>query len=158
MAFDRNTNYNTSLPLCFFTTNAANTSSVLDTDGDELRTGVPYYAVSAIRGGGGGGLAIGHSKEEACPEIVVQRGSDLDRGIPVIFSNADGQNGAVVQLSSDINIEFEPIRTKLCLTSVVWKLDNYDVSTGKWWVTTDGVKGEPGATTLNNWFKIEKMD
>ncbi|XP_021292138.1 21 kDa seed protein-like [Herrania umbratica] len=137
----------------FGVANAAD-SPVLDIDGDELRTGVEYYVVSAIWGAGGGGLALGRATGQSCPEIVVQRGFD-DDGIPVIFSNADSKDG-VVRLSTDVNIEFLPLRDRLCLTSTVWKLDNYDPSTGKWWVTTDGVKGDPGASTLTSWFKIEK--
>ncbi|XP_022738218.1 21 kDa seed protein-like [Durio zibethinus] len=134
--------------------NAAN-QPVLDIDGDELRTGVEYYVLSAISGAGGGGLALGRASDQKCPEIVVQRRSDLDNGTPVTFSSSV-PNDEVVRLSTDTNIEFVPIRDKLCLTSTVWKVDNFDSSTGKWWVTTDGVKGKPGPNTLTSWFKIEK--
>nr|AAV41234.1 putative 21 kDa trypsin inhibitor [Theobroma microcarpum] len=143
----------TSKSYFFRVANAAN-SPVLDIDGDELRTGVQYYVVSALWGAGGGGLALGRATGQSCPEIVVQRRSDLDDGTPVIFSNADSKDG-VVRVSTDINIEFVPIRDRLCTTSTVWKLDNYDNSAGKWWVTTDGVKGDPGASTMSSWFKIE---
>ncbi|OMO68115.1 Proteinase inhibitor I3, Kunitz legume [Corchorus capsularis] len=129
---------------------------VLDTDGDEVRTGVEYFVVSAIWGAGGGGLAIGRSSKQPCPEIVVQNGRDIDNGIPVIFYNAYSSDG-VVRLDTDVNIEFLPIRDRLCLTSTVWKLDNYDESMGKWWVTTDGDIGNPGPSTLKNWFKIDKF-
>ncbi|OMO67988.1 Proteinase inhibitor I3, Kunitz legume [Corchorus olitorius] len=129
---------------------------VLDTDGDEVRTGVEYFVVSAIWGAGGGGLAIGRSSKQPCPEIVVQNGRDIDNGIPVIFYNAYSSDG-IVRLDTDVNIEFLPIRDRLCLTSTVWKLDNYDESMGKWWVTTDGDIGNPGPSTLKNWFKIDKF-
>ncbi|KAE8714228.1 21 kDa seed protein [Hibiscus syriacus] len=121
----------------------------------ELRTGVEYYVKSAIWGAGGGGLAIGRSSKRPCPEIVVQRLSDMDNGIPVIFSNANTSD-RVVRLSSDVNIEFFPLRDRLCMKSTVWKLDNYDGSAGKWWVSLGGTKGNPGPKTLMNWFKIEK--
>ena len=140
---------------CFLGVADAENEPVLDIDGEELQTGVEYYVVSAIWGAGGGGLALGRSNEQPCPEIVVQRRSG-DNGIPVTFSNVD-TNDNVVRLSSDVNVEFLPIRPKLCLTSTVWKLDNYDNSTGKWWVITDGVKGNPGPNTLTSWFKIEKL-
>ena len=140
---------------CFFGVAKAANKPVLDIDGDELRAGVEYYVVSSIWGAGGGGLALGRTTDQKCPEIVVQRGSDLDNGIPVIFSNLD-TNDDVVRLSTDSNIEFVPRRDRLCLTSTVWKVDNYDHSTGKWWLTTDGVKGNPGPNTLTSWFKIEK--
>ncbi|XVF50507.1 hypothetical protein PTKIN_Ptkin04bG0106700 [Pterospermum kingtungense] len=127
---------------------------VLDTDGEELRTGVEYYIVSSIWGAGGGGLALGRSSSQKCPEMVVQRRSG-DDGIPVTFSNVYS-NDEIVRLSTDVNIEFLPIRPKLCLTSTVWKIADYDHTAGKWWVNTDGVIGNPGPNTVTSWFKIEK--
>ncbi|MBA0870953.1 hypothetical protein Goshw_019332 [Gossypium schwendimanii] len=46
--------------------------------------------------------------------------------MPVIFSSSDSDG--VVRLSSDINIEFVPLRPKLCRTTTVWKVDDYDHS------------------------------
>nr|KJB73819.1 hypothetical protein B456_011G254800 [Gossypium raimondii] len=117
----------------FGVANATN-EPVLDIDGNEVQTGRP--------------------SGNPCPEVVAQRRSS-DDGIPVIFSNSDSNDG-VVRLSSDINIEFIPLRPKLCRTTTVWKVDDYDHSAGKWWVITDGVKGNPGANTLTSWFRIEK--
>ncbi|XP_022734369.1 21 kDa seed protein-like [Durio zibethinus] len=139
----------------FFGVADATNEPVLDTDGEELRAGVKYYVVSPITGAGGGGLALGRLTDKKCPEIVVQRRSDLENGTPVVFYNLD-TNDDIVRLSTDLNVEFVPIRDRLCLTSTVWKIDDYDTSTGKWWVTTDGVKGNPGPHTLQSWFKIEK--
>ncbi|KAG4181244.1 hypothetical protein ERO13_A10G215016v2 [Gossypium hirsutum] len=128
---------------------------VLDSDGNELRTGTSYFVVSSIWGAGGGGIAPGMPRGKPCPEVVAQRGSG-DNGILVIFSNSDSNDG-VVRLSSDINIEFIFLRPKFCLTTTtVWKVDDYDHSAGKWWVITDGVKGNSGANTLTSWFRIEK--
>ncbi|KAK5795353.1 hypothetical protein PVK06_036615 [Gossypium arboreum] len=73
----------------------------------------------------------------------------------MIFSSSDSNDG-VVRLSSDINIEFVPLRTRLCQTTTVWKVDDYDHSAGKWWVIPDGIKGNPSADTLTSWFRIEK--
>ncbi|XP_012457838.1 21 kDa seed protein [Gossypium raimondii] len=137
----------------FGVANATN-EPVLDTDGNEVQTGTEYYVVSAIWGAGGGGLALGWPSENPCPEVVAQSRSG-DDGIPVIFSNLDSNDG-VVRLSSDINIEFIPLRPRLCPTTTVWKVDDYDHSAGKWWVITDGVTGNPGANTLTSWFRIEK--
>ncbi|XVE58838.1 hypothetical protein DITRI_Ditri04bG0201200 [Diplodiscus trichospermus] len=142
---------------CFFGVATATNTPVLDSDGDELRAGVEYYVVSAIPGNTGGGLAFTFDPRTTCPETVVQRQLENDYGIPVTFSNSD-TNDDVIRLSTDINIEFLPIRPRLCVTSTVWKLANYDLSTGKWWVITDGVKGNPGANTLTSWFKIEKFE
>nr|KJB73820.1 hypothetical protein B456_011G254900 [Gossypium raimondii] len=139
--------------ILFGVANATN-DPVLDIDGNEVQTGTPYYVVSSIWGAGGGGLALGRPSGNKCPEVVTQRRSG-DNGIPVIFSNSDSNDG-VVRQSSDINIEFIPLRPKLCRTTTVWKVDDYDHSAGKWWVITDGVKGNPGANTLTSWFRIEK--
>ncbi|MBA0576401.1 hypothetical protein Golob_024054 [Gossypium lobatum] len=76
--------------------------------------------------------------------------------VSAIFGAGD-TNDTVVRLSTDVNIEFARIRTKLCRTTTVWKIDNYDDSAGKWWVTTDGVRGNPGPNTLTSWFKIENV-
>ncbi|PPD66793.1 hypothetical protein GOBAR_DD36327 [Gossypium barbadense] len=124
----------------FGVANATN-EPVLDTDGNEVQTGTEYYVVSAIWGAGGGGLALGWPSGNPCPEVVAQSRSG-DDGIPVIFSNLDSNDG-VVRLSSDINIEFIPLRPRLCPTTTVWKVDDYDHSAGKWWVITDGVTGNP---------------
>ncbi|XVF09497.1 hypothetical protein REPUB_Repub07fG0098300 [Reevesia pubescens] len=137
----------------FGVANAAN-EPVLDSNGDEVQTGTEYYVVSAIWGAGGGGLALGRANDQKCPEIVVQRQSDQDYGTPVIFHNLD-TNDNVVYRSSEYNIEFVPIRDRLCLTSTVWKVDDYDESTGKWWLTTGGVKGNSGPNTMKSRFKIE---
>ncbi|KAH1045662.1 hypothetical protein J1N35_036446 [Gossypium stocksii] len=137
----------------FGVANATN-EPVLDIDGNEVQTGTPYFVVSSIRGAGGGGLILGRPSGNKCPEVVAQTRSG-DNGIPVIFSNSDSNDG-VVRLSSDINIEFIALRPKLCRTTTVWKVNDYDHSAGKWWVITDGVKGNPGANTLTSWFRIEK--
>ncbi|TYJ16234.1 hypothetical protein E1A91_A10G237500v1 [Gossypium mustelinum] len=133
---------------------SATNEPVLDIDGNEVQTGTPYYVVSSIWGGGGGGLALGRPSRNPCPEVVTQRKSSVDNGIPVIFSNSDS-NDRVVRLSSDINIEFIRLRPNICRTTTVWKVDDYDHSAGKWWVVTNGVKGNPGANTLTSWFRIE---
>ncbi|KAE8683364.1 21 kDa seed protein [Hibiscus syriacus] len=118
--------------------NAAN-NAVLDINGEEVVTGVPYYVVSGIWGAGGGGLAIGREKGRPCPEIVVQRRSDMDYGNPVIFSNAD-PNDDVVRASSDLNLKFTGPRDRLCLTSTVWKVQHHDDSAGKRFVELGGRK------------------
>ncbi|KAE8703703.1 21 kDa seed protein [Hibiscus syriacus] len=123
--------------------------------GEEIITGVPYYVVSGIWGAGGGGLAIGREIDRKCPEIVVQRRFDRDRGNPVIFSNADDKDD-VVRVSSDVKIEFVGPRDRLCLTSTVWKVQDVEESTGKRWVELGGAEGGPSCDTKESWFKIVK--
>ncbi|KAK8572079.1 hypothetical protein V6N13_047696 [Hibiscus sabdariffa] len=140
----------------FGVANAAD-DAVLDANGEVVRTGVRYYVVSAIWGAGGGGLAIGRESGRPCPEIVVQRLSDTDLGIPVVFSNPKPV-GDVVRPSSDVQVKFDGPRDRLCLTSTVWKLQHYDESTGKTWVELGGAEGGHVCGPLKNWFKIEKTD
>ncbi|GMJ12288.1 ARABIDOPSIS THALIANA KUNITZ TRYPSIN INHIBITOR 5 [Hibiscus trionum] len=137
----------------FGVANATN-DAVLDVNGDEVLVGVRYYVVSAIWGAGGGGLAIGRESDRKCPEIVVQRRRDVDYGHPVVFSNANSNDG-VVRVSSDVRVKFEGPRDRLCLTSTVWKVQDKAESSGKRWVELGGSEGEPGCDTVNSWFKIE---
>ncbi|KAE8683357.1 21 kDa seed protein [Hibiscus syriacus] len=134
--------------------NAAN-NAVLDRNGEEVVTGVPYYVVSGIWGAGGGGLAIGRESDRKCPEIVVQRLSDRDYGNPVIFFNADS-NDDVVRVSSDVNLMFTGPTDLLCTTTKVWKVQDRDHSTGKTFVELGGKEGNPGCDTKKSWFKIEE--
>ncbi|KAE8683365.1 21 kDa seed protein [Hibiscus syriacus] len=131
--------------------NAAN-NAVLDGTGKEVVTGVPYYLVSVLAGDSGGGLAIGRESGRKCPEIVVQRKSNLDYGDPVIFSNADS-DADVVRVSSDVKIKFVGPRDKLCRSSTVWKVQDLVESTGKGWVELGGAEGGPACDT-KDWFKI----
>ncbi|OMO94835.1 Proteinase inhibitor I3, Kunitz legume [Corchorus olitorius] len=136
-----------------FFVEVANAAAVLDIDGNEVLTGVEYYVVSIIRGAGGGGLALDEFGFGRCPLAVLQRTLDTDRGDPLTFWPVN--NDSVVSQSTDLNIEFVPPFSAWCRSSNTWRLDNYDPSSGKWWVTTGATKGQPGANTLTNWFRIE---
>ncbi|GMI99516.1 ARABIDOPSIS THALIANA KUNITZ TRYPSIN INHIBITOR 5 [Hibiscus trionum] len=126
---------------------------VLDTDGDKVLANVQYYILSAIRGAGGGGLDLGSPEDKLCPKFVVQ--DPFENGTPVLFHPVNTSD-PVVHEFTDVNIEFAPGLDAYCRSSTVWKLDDYDSSSGKWWITTDGDKGNPGPQTLTNWFKIRK--
>ena len=62
----------------------------------------------------------------------------------------------VVRVLTDQNIRFN--QTTACKEGTVWKLDNFDTTTGQWFITTGGVIGNPGRETVGNWFKIEKYE
>ena len=62
----------------------------------------------------------------------------------------------MVRVSTDLNIKFSA--ATICAQSTVWRLANYDESTGQYFVTTGGVEGNPGPETVSNWFKIEKLN
>nr|ABG47463.1 vegetative storage protein [Litchi chinensis] len=130
-----------------------------DINGDEVITGTEYYIVSAIRGGGGGGLNLFSGRNERCPMDVFQHRSDLQRGSPMMFFpvNYNGEKGAVVRASTDMNIQFNVQPDACSQHSTVWKVDNYDEKGGAWFITTNGVIGNPGSKTIHNWFKFEKV-
>ncbi|XP_038994701.1 21 kDa seed protein-like [Hibiscus syriacus] len=44
-----------------------------------------------------------------------------------------------------------------CKTSTTWKLDDYDPSSGRWWLTVGGVEGNPSPQTLTSWFRIREV-
>ncbi|KAJ4713701.1 Kunitz trypsin inhibitor [Melia azedarach] len=134
---------------------SAATEPVVDINGDPLRTDTSYFMVSAITGAGGGGLNLAAGRRKTCPLDVIQERSDLKKGRPVTFSPANS-NDNLVRSSADLNIEFTSAPLT-CNEPSVWRVDNYDESTGQWYVSTNGVKGKPGAQTLMNWFKFEKM-
>ncbi|KAL8041717.1 hypothetical protein ABFX02_09G002100 [Erythranthe guttata] len=123
---------------------------VLDIAGKELRAGVNYYILPVIRGRGGG-LSLASTGNNTCPLSVVQEQSELKKGLPLTFHPVDPKKG-VVRLSTDHNIKFSA--STICVQSTVWRLDN-DESTGKYFVNTGGVEGNPGSGSISNWFKIE---
>ncbi|KAH7550618.1 hypothetical protein ACOSP7_023936 [Xanthoceras sorbifolium] len=131
---------------------------LLDVFGDEVVTGTEYYIVSAIRGAGGGGLNFLSGRNEPCPMDVFQERSDLQRGRPLLFFplNYTGEEGTVIYGSTDLNIKFNVEPRSCNEETTVWKVDNYDDQKGAWFITTNGVIGNPGAETLKNWFKFEK--
>lgn len=124
---------------------------VLDTDRNLVRAGVDYYILPVIRGRGGG-LTLASTGNETCPLDVVQEQLEVKNGLPLTFRPVNPKKG-VVRVSTDQNIKFSG--ATICVQSTVWKLDNYDASTGKYFITTGGVEGKPGRETISNWFKIE---
>lgn len=87
----------------------------------------------------------------------------VSHGLPLTFSPLDdsssknkGSSGGVIRVSTDLNIMFCTDHTSCAEYSPVWKLDDFDESREKWFVTTGGSLGNPGWRTIRNWFKIEK--
>ena len=127
---------------------------LLDINGEKVFTGTPYYIVSAIRGAGGGGVSVFPTRDR-CPRNIIQLSSDLDKGLPLLFSPAIENGDGLVYESSDLNIRFYS-QDAFCL-QMVWKVNHYDSSTGQWFITRSGSAGNPGAETLHNWFKFERF-
>ncbi|KAJ6861807.1 hypothetical protein NC651_037768 [Populus alba x Populus x berolinensis] len=128
--------------------------TVLDVTGKILRTGTSYYILPVIRGRGGG-LKMASTVRRTCPLDVVQDRYEASNGLPLKFTPVNTKKG-VVRVHTDLNIRFSA--ASICHQSTAWKLDNYDEWTKQWFVTTNGVEGNPGPETTNNWFKIEKFE
>ncbi|KAJ4828763.1 hypothetical protein Tsubulata_035419 [Turnera subulata] len=127
--------------------------AVRDTNGDKLRAGAAYYILPVFIGRGGGGLTMGSRGKKTCPLDVVQDRYEASKGLPLTFTPVNPKKG-VVRVSTDLNIKFSAASP--CAQSTVWTLDNYDGWRKQRFVTTNGVEGNPGPKTMNNWFKIEK--
>ncbi|KAL2539682.1 Kunitz family trypsin and protease inhibitor protein [Abeliophyllum distichum] len=126
---------------------------VLDITGKELRKGIDYHILPVVRGRGGG-LTLA-SINKTCPLDVVQDQIEVENGLPLTFTPVNAKN-SIIRVSTDLNIKFSA--GSICVQSTLWKLDNYDESTQKYFVTTGGVEGNPGPETISNWFKIEKYE
>ncbi|KAJ4875016.1 kunitz trypsin inhibitor 1 [Raphanus sativus] len=95
----------------------ANAGPVLDVNGDIIFGG-SYYAISVIRGAGGGGLTLTPRNGNQCPLFIGQERSDLRRGIPVKFSNWRSRVGFVPE-SENLNIEMD-VEPTFCAESTYW--------------------------------------
>ena len=131
----------------------AHPDPLVDANGNEVEASRDYYVVSLISGAGGGGLTLFRGRNELCPLDVIQLSSDLRRGTRLRF--AAYNNTRIIHENVDLNVRFST-ETR-CNEPTVWKVDNYDPSRGKWFITTGGIEGNPGAQTLKNWFKFERI-
>lgn len=131
---------------------------VIDFTGDKVVTGTAYYMRGLFDGPATfGGLNLYFGRNNTCPLDVIQEQYDFLRGLALIFSYPNDKQGSVVYESTDLNIKFSEAES-VCRQSTVWRVGNYDNVTGQWPITADGVEGNPGAQTLENWFKFERGD
>lgn len=125
---------------------------VRDMNGDILREGANYYIYMPVDHGKAGAVTLWSRNGSACPLDVVQSKYGTDKRYLNIFSFTPvNLKKGVVRESTDLNIE--AAGGSFCGEPMVWKLDSYG---GEFVVSTRGVKGNPGAKTIGNWFKIEK--
>ncbi|XP_013589669.1 PREDICTED: 21 kDa seed protein-like [Brassica oleracea var. oleracea] len=99
----------------------ANAGPVLDIDGDIILNG-SYYVLPLIWGPTGGGLTLVSRRGNQCPLFIGQERSEVNRGIPVKFSNWRSRVGFVPE-SENLNIKMD-IEPTFCAQSTYW------------WVTT----------------------
>ncbi|XP_010250347.1 PREDICTED: 21 kDa seed protein-like [Nelumbo nucifera] len=151
---------------------------VLDTDGNQLEAGREYYIVSAIRGGGGGGVTIGKRESSSShTPIVRQHSYDLNLGSPVTFTPASTSSKEMViwekfdgvQYLSEMPSEENRIEEQTDLnigfsgSNRVWQVEDASSESSSSssqttrYVTLRGQPGHPGASTVRNWFRIERI-
>ncbi|WOL06019.1 miraculin-like [Canna indica] len=121
---------------------------VLDTDGNPLKPGVEYYIRPSVTDVAGGTTLVG--RNGSCPLSVALATSPADNGYSVKFFPEDAEDDDV-ELEDDFNVEVQA--TTECTQSTVWKIE-FDDRTKRYYVAAGGVKGSPGAGTLDNWFQI----
>ncbi|KAL3342648.1 hypothetical protein AABB24_026599 [Solanum stoloniferum] len=139
----------------FLSSAAESPPEVVDIDGKILRTGVDYYILPVVRGRGGG-LTMDSIGDKICPlDAVVQEHHEIDQGLPLTFTPVNPKKG-VIRESTDLNIIFSA--NSICVQTTQWKLDDFDETTGQYFITLGGTQGNPGRETISNWFKIEKFD
>ncbi|VVA90521.1 unnamed protein product [Arabis nemorensis] len=126
------------------TTEAAVEESVTEINGQRLKTETDYYYILPVVRGRGGGLTI----SKPCPNTVIQDQNEASKGLPVRFSPS--VKSRFVRVSTDLNF--------IIAASAIWKLGNFDETTNQTFVSTCGVQGNPGRTTVSNWFKIDKFE
>ncbi|KAI3941670.1 hypothetical protein MKX01_018260 [Papaver californicum] len=114
---------------------ALTNTTVLDIDGATLQTASNYYVVP-VRGGG---LGIG-LRDNTCPFFVLQENFEVSNGIPLRFFHAD-RNLKAVNISVDVNVVFSTATT--CVQLTAWQLGEIDDLTGKRYVKTGGIVGNP---------------
>ncbi|XP_054800526.1 miraculin-like [Prosopis cineraria] len=124
--------------------------AVVDTLGKKLLAGSNYHIIAADPSQNGVGITVPSSGECILHVVVAQ-----DLGLPISFTPVNPKKG-VIRISTDLNIQFNADID--CPQSSVWRLDDYDGSTKRWFITTGGSVGNPGWQTVRNWFKIEKFE
>ncbi|XP_010250345.1 PREDICTED: 21 kDa seed protein-like [Nelumbo nucifera] len=155
--------------------------AVLDTDGNQLQAGREYYIVSAIRGGGGGGVTIGRREGSSSHSPTVRQHSyDMNLGSPVTFTPVSNSSQEILiweeldgvqylrlrEMSSEENRieEHTDLNIGFSGSKRVWQVEEANngrssssSSQTTRYVTLRGQPGQPGASTVRNWFRIERI-
>ncbi|XP_010540186.1 PREDICTED: bark lectin-like [Tarenaya hassleriana] len=122
---------------------------VLDTSGNPVKAGVPYYIVPAKTGTGGGLVPASRTFDirKLCPLDVVQSPFPFIPGIPVTFTVQNGTD-KFLQLNTNFNVQFEST-VWLCPETKVWRGDGSLQRDGYTYISTGGEIGGP-----YSWFRI----
>ncbi|KAF8090432.1 hypothetical protein N665_0476s0011 [Sinapis alba] len=126
-----------------------NAQPVLDTDGDVIFSG-SYYVVPRIFGAGGGGLTLtSPGGGNHCPLYIGQEDSEVNRGIPVRFSDWMPKIAVVLE-SVNLNIEMDVAAT-ICFGSTYWNVAGPDI-------VMKEVLIPAGPRPSNGLFQIKKIE
>ncbi|KAJ0106110.1 hypothetical protein Patl1_19283 [Pistacia atlantica] len=110
---------------------SATNTPVLDFTGENVLTGTEYYILTTSQESARTcGFSLFNGESKTCPLNVIQEQLEFLKGTALTFSHAYDQE--------------------------VWRIGNFDDSTGQWFITGGGIEGNPGAQTMQSWFKIEK--
>ncbi|KAI3868333.1 hypothetical protein MKX03_000244 [Papaver bracteatum] len=138
-----------------FSAISAAPEAVLDSDDKPLQKGLNY---SIIPLNVGGGLVLGLKLNGTeCPRQVVQSQREVSNGQPLTFTSVDPK-ARVILTETDLNIKYSGAASICPRYSKVWKLASFDESVRRWFIETNGVAGNPGRQTIDNWFKIVKSN
>ncbi|KAJ0049390.1 hypothetical protein Pint_16623 [Pistacia integerrima] len=135
---------------------SATNTPVLDFTGENVLTGTEYNILTTSQESARtcSGLSLFNGESKTCPLNVIQEQLEFLKGTALTFSHAHDHEGVVYE-SLRLNIKFSTTEC-ICGQSTVWRIGNFDDSTGQWFITGGGIEGNPGAQTMQSWFKIEK--
>ncbi|KAK9085195.1 hypothetical protein Sjap_025606 [Stephania japonica] len=126
---------------------------VVDADGDPVQLGV-YYHLVPFTLDTGGGLARGPNRNhnKTCPLSVVQLPLNGKKGLPIrFFLSLIPVEERVVRTSTDHIFQFN--NSSICGKDPIWKLDAFDESVGKYFISTTNQI----TTDMKYKFKIERV-
>ncbi|KAJ1417268.1 Proteinase inhibitor I3, Kunitz legume [Sesbania bispinosa] len=144
--------FTTNLPLAL-----SEIEQVVDINGNPVFPGGRFYIVSAIRGGGGGGVNLGQIGGSTCPVTVVQEQIDVFRGLPVHFKvpGISPGPGMIFTNVTGLNIVFE--EKPECAESSKWVVvSEIGEIFPQQWVGIGGVGDHPGKNIIDGKFYIQR--
>jgi hypothetical protein len=125
---------------------------VRDTSGNLVRNTANYFILpSSFQCGTRCGITLLNTNK-TCPLDVVEE----DEAMQFSFVPFNFKKG-VIGVSTDLNV-IHSFQHTVQLLPRLWKVDKIDVVTRQRFVTTGGVRGNPGRETIDNWFKIERFE
>ncbi|KAI3936126.1 hypothetical protein MKW92_004326 [Papaver armeniacum] len=127
--------------------------AVRDISGQPLQKGL-NYSILPINAGGGLVLGLKLNGTE-CPRQVVQSQREVSNGLPLMLASVNPKAKTILT-ETDLNIKYSGATAICPQYSKVWRLAAFDESVRRWFIETNGVAGNPGRQTIDNWFKIVK--